>query len=89
MAQLSPGSAGVPRNAGGPRGSLIDGWAEGTVVQPVGSKRLLSVLPEKGYGQRSMGPILGRTGTLSVVADALGFVDAFEAHAHEILDSGI
>ncbi len=39
------------------RGSLIDGWVDGLVGQPVGSKVLLVVPPEAGYGDRSMGPI--------------------------------
>lgn len=39
------------------RGSLIDGWVDGLVGQPVGSKVLLVVPPESGYGDRAMGPI--------------------------------
>lgn len=39
------------------RGSLIDGWVDGIVGQPVGSKLLLVVPPESGYGNRAMGPI--------------------------------
>ncbi len=39
------------------RGSLIDGWVDGLVGQPVGSKVLLVVPPESGYGNRAMGPI--------------------------------
>jgi len=39
------------------RGSLIDGWVDGLVGQPVGSKVLLVVPPEAGYGHRAMGPI--------------------------------
>ena len=39
------------------RGSLIDGWVDGIVGQPVGSKLLLVVPPESGYGSRAMGPI--------------------------------
>jgi peptidylprolyl isomerase len=39
------------------RGSLIDGWVDGIVGQPVGSKLLLVVPPEKGYGARAVGPI--------------------------------
>ncbi len=38
-------------------GSLIDGWVDGIVGQPVGSKLLLVVPPESGYGYRDMGPI--------------------------------
>ena len=39
------------------RGSLIDGWVDGIVGQPVGSKLLLVVPPEAGYGNRPVGPI--------------------------------
>jgi FKBP-type peptidyl-prolyl cis-trans isomerase len=39
------------------RGSLIDGWVDGIVGQPVGSKLLLVVPPESGYGSRATGPI--------------------------------
>jgi len=39
------------------RGSLIDGWVDGIVGRPVGSKLLLVVPPESGYGSRAMGPI--------------------------------
>lgn len=52
------------------RGSLIDGWVDGIVGQPVGSKLLLVVPPEKGYGDRSMGPIPGGS-TLVFAVDVL------------------
>ncbi|PKQ27312.1 MAG: hypothetical protein CVT64_02470 [Actinobacteria bacterium HGW-Actinobacteria-4] len=39
------------------RGSLIDGWVDGLVGQPVGSKVLLVVPPASGYGDRATGPI--------------------------------
>ncbi len=52
------------------RGSLIDGWVDGLVGQPVGSKVLLVVPPEAGYGQRSMGPIPGGS-TLVFAVDVL------------------
>jgi FKBP-type peptidyl-prolyl cis-trans isomerase len=41
------------------RGSLIDGWVDGLVGQPVGSKVLLVIPPEAGYGARGTGPIPG------------------------------
>ena len=53
------------------RGSLIDGWVDGLVGQPVGSKLLLGVPPESGYGQRSMGPIPAGS-TLFFAVDILG-----------------
>ncbi|NYI42568.1 FKBP-type peptidyl-prolyl cis-trans isomerase [Demequina lutea] len=61
---------GEPISFGIARGSLIDGWVEGIVGQPVGSKLLLSVPPEKGYGARSMGPIPGGS-TLVFAVDVL------------------
>jgi len=61
---------GEPISFGIARGSLIDGWVDGIVGQPVGSKLLLSVPPEAGYGQRSMGPIPGGS-TLVFVVDVL------------------
>ena len=39
------------------RGSLIAGWVDGIVGQPVGSKLLLVVPPESGYGNRAVGSI--------------------------------
>ncbi len=52
------------------RGSLIDGWVDGLVGQPVGSKVLLVVPPEAGYGDRSMGPIPGGS-TLVFAVDVI------------------
>ncbi|WP_084039142.1 FKBP-type peptidyl-prolyl cis-trans isomerase [Demequina sp. NBRC 110053] len=54
------------------RGSLIEGWVNGLVGQPVGSKVLLVVPPEQGYGDRSMGPIPGG----STLVFAIDVVDA-------------
>jgi peptidylprolyl isomerase len=61
---------GEPISFGIARGSLIDGWVDGLVGQPVGSKVLLSVPPEAGYGDRNMGPIPGGS-TLVFVVDVL------------------
>lgn len=52
------------------RGSLIEGWVDGLVGQPVGSKVLLVVPPESGYGHRAMGPIPGGS-TLVFAVDVL------------------
>ncbi|MDN4473968.1 FKBP-type peptidyl-prolyl cis-trans isomerase [Demequina zhanjiangensis] len=51
-------------------GALIDGWVDGVVGQPVGSKLLLVVPPESGYGFRPMGPIPAGS-TLVFVIDVL------------------
>ena len=61
---------GEPISFGIARGSLIDGWVDGLVGQPVGSKVLLVVPPEAGYGDRNMGPIPGGS-TLVFVVDVL------------------
>ena len=45
-------------------------WVDGLAGVPVGSKVLLSVPPEKGYGHRSMGPIPGGS-TLVFAIDIL------------------
>lgn len=52
------------------RGSLIDGWVDGLVGQPVGSKVLLVVPPAAGYGNRNVGPIPAGS-TLVFVVDIL------------------
>lgn len=51
-------------------GALIDGWVDGIVGQPVGSKLLLVIPPESGYGFRPMGPIPAGS-TLVFVIDVL------------------
>lgn len=61
---------GEPISFGIARGSLIDGWVDGIVGQPVGSKLLLVVPPESGYGQRDMGPIPGGS-TLVFAVDVI------------------
>jgi FKBP-type peptidyl-prolyl cis-trans isomerase len=61
---------GEPISFGIARGSLIDGWVDGIVGQPVGSKLLLVVPPESGYGHRDMGPIPGGS-TLVFVVDVI------------------
>lgn len=61
---------GQPITFGIARGSLIDGWVDGLVGQPVGSKVLLVVPPEAGYGDRTMGPIPGGS-TLVFAVDIL------------------
>ena len=53
------------------RGSLIAGWVDGIVGQPVGSKLLLVVPPESGYGARGTGPIPPNS-TLVFAVDVLG-----------------
>lgn len=61
---------GEPISFGIAYGSLIDGWVDGIVGQSVGSKLLLVVPPESGYGYQAMGPIPAGS-TLVFVVDVL------------------
>ena len=38
-------------------GMVIKGWEEGLVGMKVGGNRILVIPPEKGYGEKTMGPI--------------------------------
>ena len=40
-------------------GRVIKGWDEGLLDMCIGEKRKLTIPPELGYGQRTMGPIPG------------------------------
>lgn len=51
-------------------GGLIDGWVEGLAGQPVGSRVLLVVPPDKGYGDEDNGTIPAGS-TLVFVVDIL------------------
>ncbi len=41
------------------KGQVIKGWDEGLLDMCIGDKRVLTIPPEFGYGDRSMGPIPG------------------------------
>ena len=54
-------------------GSVIQGWDAGLVGQPVGSRVLLSIPPELGYGEAGNPAAgIGGTDTLAFVVDILG-----------------
>src|ERR671912_999919 len=50
------------------RAQVIQGWNEGLVGMPPGSRRLLVIPPDLGYGPRGTGPI-GLNETLAFVVD--------------------
>ena len=62
------------------KGQVIKGWDEGLLDMCISDKRVLTIPPEFGYGERAMGPIpagstLGeffRVGLWGVGADAVG-----------------
>ncbi|KAK0516669.1 hypothetical protein JMJ35_001272 [Cladonia borealis] len=39
------------------KGQVIKGWDEGLLDMCIGDKRVLTIPPEYGYGERAMGPI--------------------------------
>lgn len=55
-------------------GGLIDGWIEGLSGQPVGSRVLLVIPPEQGYGEQGSGEAIPGGATLVFVVDILAAV---------------
>jgi len=65
---------GVPFDTTIGSGAVIEGWDEGMVGQPVGSRLLMTVPPDLAYGEEDTG--MGTpTGTLVFVVDILGAVE--------------
>lgn len=61
-------------------GSVIRGWDAGLVGQPIGSRVLLSIPPEFGYGaEGNSGAGIGGTDTLVFVVDIIDTYDAKDA----------
>lgn len=54
------------------KGSLIDGWVEGIPGVKVGSRVMLIIPPELGYGAQGGGPGIPGNATLVFVIDVLG-----------------
>ena len=52
-------------------GSLIDGWDEGLVGVPIGSRVILVIPPDKGYGEQGSGDKIPGNATLVFVVDLL------------------
>ncbi|GII78141.1 hypothetical protein Sru01_31230 [Sphaerisporangium rufum] len=53
-------------------GKVIKGWDQGLVGVPVGSRMLLSIPPDLGYGKQGQGDKIKGTDTLVFVVDVLG-----------------
>ena len=54
------------------RGQVIQGWDEGVAGMRVGGRRRITIPPEKGYGARGAGGVIGPNETLVFVVDLLG-----------------
>jgi peptidylprolyl isomerase len=54
------------------RGQVIEGWDEGVAGMKVGGRRRITIPPEKGYGARGAGGVIGPNETLVFVVDLLG-----------------
>ena len=54
------------------QGSLIDGWVQGLAGVPVGSRVMLVIPSELGYGEAGSGPDIPGGATLVFVVDVLG-----------------
>lgn len=53
-------------------GQVITGWDEGVAGMKVGGRRRLVLPPEKAYGKRGAGGVIGPNETLVFVVDLLG-----------------
>ena len=53
-------------------GQVISGWDEGVAGMKVGGRRRLVLPPDKAYGKRGAGGVIGPDETLVFVVDLLG-----------------
>ena len=65
-------SRGEPTSFSLTKGQLIDGWVEGLQGVKVGSRVMLVVPPEQGYGKEGSPPTIPGDATLVFVIDVLG-----------------
>ena len=65
-------SRGEPTEFGLTKGGLIDGWVEGLPGVKVGSRVMLVIPPEQGYGKEGQPPTIPGNATLVFVIDVLG-----------------
>ncbi len=65
-------SRGEPTQFSLAKGSLIDGWVEGLQGVKVGSRVLLVIPPDQGYGKKGSPPSIPGGATLVFVIDVLG-----------------
>jgi peptidylprolyl isomerase len=65
-------SRGEPAEFGLTKGGLIDGWVEGLQGVKVGSRVMLVIPPDQGYGKKGSPPKIPGNSTLVFVIDVLG-----------------
>ena len=59
-----------------PLNGVIKGWAEGLTGKKVGSRVLITIEPEKGYGAEGNPPDIGKNETLVFVVDIISAMNA-------------
>ena len=50
-------------------GQVIEGWDEGCLGMRVGGRRMLTIPPDKAYGEQGAGGVIGSNETLVFVVD--------------------
>jgi peptidylprolyl isomerase len=54
------------------KGQVIKGWDEGVAGMRVGGRRRITIPPDKAYGKRGAGGVIGPDETLVFVVDLVG-----------------
>jgi peptidylprolyl isomerase len=54
------------------KGQVIKGWDEGVAGMKVGGRRRITIPPDKAYGKRGAGGVIGPDETLVFVVDLVG-----------------
>jgi peptidylprolyl isomerase len=69
-------------------GNLIEGWDLGLLGMTEGTRRLLVIPPDQGYGARGAGAAIGPNATLVFVVDLLRVIDTPVPDVPDITEAG-